>query len=190
MLALINVACKVALLGVLAFGAIRSDLPQFAGKAMDARLFTFGLSAVILPAAWLILRPKRPYPHAIDICIVAPFLLDTAGNALDLYDSVVWFDDLMHYLTWIPWVTAFGLLIVNYAPPIPPWAVFGVVIGFGASTHILWEIGEFYTFIKDGAEEATAYRDTLGDLFLSLCGSVTGALIVSRVAASRSRSAA
>ena len=56
----------------------------------------------------------------------------------------------MHYLTWIPWVTAFGLLIVNYAPPIPLWAVFGVVLGFGASTHILWEIAEFYTFIKDG----------------------------------------
>ena len=54
---------------------------------MDARLFTFGLSAVILPVVWLVLRPKRPYPHAIDICIVAPFLLDTAGNALDLYDA-------------------------------------------------------------------------------------------------------
>ena len=63
---------------------------------------------------------------------MAPFLLDTAGNALDLYDAIVWFDDAMHYLTWIPWVTAFGLLIVNYAPPIPPWAVFGVVLGFGA----------------------------------------------------------
>ena len=188
MLAVVNLSCKAALIALLAYGAVRSDLPQFAGKAMDARLFTFGLSAVVLPVVWLILRPARPYPHAIDICIVAPFLLDTAGNTLDLYDQIGWWDDAMHYLTWIPWVTAFGLLIVNYAPPIPPWAVFGVVLGFGASTHILWELAEFFTFIKDGAEEATAYRDTLGDLFLSLMGSVTGALIVSRVAASRSPS--
>jgi hypothetical protein len=34
-------------------------------------------------------------------------------------------------------------------------------------------------------EEATAYRDTLGDLTLSLCGSLTGALIVTLVASRR-----
>ena len=137
-------------------------------------MFTFGLSAVILPAVWVLLRPKRPYPHAIDICIVMLFLLDTAGNALDLYDAIEWFD-AMHYLTWIP----FGLLIITYVLPIPPWAAFGVGARLRRRHHILWEIAEFYTFIKDGPEEATAYRDTLGDLFLSLCGSVTGALIVS-----------
>ena len=73
----------------------------------------------MLPVVWLIVRPKRPYPHAIDLCIVLPFLMDTAGNALDLYDAIDWFDDLMHFLTWIPWVVAFGLLLVTYAPPVP-----------------------------------------------------------------------
>ena len=133
------------------------------------------------------MRPKRPYPHAIDLCIVLPFLMDTAGNALDLYDAIVWFDDLMHFLTWIPWVVAFGLLLITYAPPVPPWAVFGLVLGFGAVTHILWELAEYVTFIRGGPEEDTAYTDTLGDLTLSLSGSVVGALIVSAVAASRSR---
>ena len=49
-LAAVNIAAKAALIGLLVFGALRPDLPQFEGKAMDARLFTFGLSAVILPA--------------------------------------------------------------------------------------------------------------------------------------------
>ncbi len=189
-LAAVNIAAKVALIGLLVFGALRPDLPQFEGKAMEARLFTFGLSAIILPAVWLIVRPKRPYPHAIDLCIVLPFLIDTAANALDLYDSIVWWDDLMHFLTWIPWVVAFGLLLITYAPPVPLWAVFGLVLGFGAVTHILWELAEYVTFIRGGPEEDTAYTDTLGDLTLSLSGSVVGALIVSAVAASRSRAEA
>ena len=151
-LAALNLAAKAALIGLLVYGALRPDLPQFEGKAMSARLFTFGLSAVILPAVWLIVRPKRQ--------------------------------------AWIPWVVAFGLLLITYAPPIPPWAVFGLVLGFGAVTHILWELAEHVTFIRGGPEEDTAYTDTLGDLTLSLSGSVVGALIVSAVAASRSRAAA
>ena len=183
----INLAAKAALIGLLLYAVARPELPQFAGKAMEARLFTFGSSTIVLPVVWLILRPKRPYPHGIDLCIVLPFLMDTFGNTLDLYNSVAWFDDVMHFLTWIPWVVAFGLLLLTYAPPIPPWAVFGCVVGFGASTHILWEFGEFFTFIRGGAEEDTAYRDTLGDLAMSLTGSFTGALICALIAASRMR---
>ena len=174
-----NLAAKAALIGLLLFAVVRPDLPQFEGKAMDTRLFTFGLSAVVLPVVWLIVRPNRPYPHGIDLCIVLPFLMDTLGNTLDLYNAVVWFDDLMHMLTWIPWVVAFGLVLVNYAPPVPRWALFGLVLGFGAVTHILWELAEYLTFIRGGPEEATAYTDTLGDLTMSLTGSLIGALIVS-----------
>ena len=51
-------------------------------------------------------------------------------------------------------------------------------------------LAEYVTFIRGGPEEDTAYTDTLGDLTLSLSGSVVGALIVSAVAVSRSRAAA
>jgi hypothetical protein len=179
----VNLGAKAALIGLLVFAVARPDLPQFEGKAMEARLFTYGASAVVLPLVWLVLRPRRPYPHAIDLCIVAPFLMDTLGNTLDLYNAVVWFDDLMHFLTWIPWVVAFGLLLVTYAPPVPRWAVFGLVLGFGAVTHILWELAEYFTFIRGGPEEATAYTDTLGDLTLSLTGSLAGALLVTLLGA-------
>jgi hypothetical protein len=49
-------------------------------------------------------------------------------------------------------------------------------------THILWEIAEYTAFIKGNPSElATAYKDTIGDLGLSLTGSVTGAVLVSTV---------
>ena len=70
MLAVVNLAAKAALIGLLLYAVARPELPQFEGKAMEARLFTYGASAVVLPLVWLVLRPRRPYPHAIDLCIV------------------------------------------------------------------------------------------------------------------------
>ena len=32
--------------------------------------------------------------------IWSPFLLDVTGNTLDLFDAVVWWDDLMHFVSW------------------------------------------------------------------------------------------
>ena len=58
----------------------------------------------------------------------------------------------------------------------------GLVVGFGAVTHIAWELGEYLTFVQDHPTEATsAYRDTIGDLALSLVGSIVGALAVSAI---------
>jgi hypothetical protein len=185
----INLTAKAALIGLLLYAVARPELPQFADKAMEARLFTFGASAVVLPLVWLIARPSRPYPHGIDLCIVLPFLMDTLGNALDLYDDPAWFDDVMHFATWVPWVVAFGLLLITYAPPIPRWALFGCVLAFGAVTHIVWELLEYVTFIRGGPEEATAYRDTLGDLTMSLAGSLTGALLCVAITSRRPRPA-
>ncbi len=51
-------------------------------------------------------------------------------------------------------------------------------IGFGATTAILWELMEYFTFIRNSPELATAYTDTLGDLGLGLAGSVTASALI------------
>ncbi len=61
MLRWVNLAAKAALIGLLLYAVARPELPQFAGKAMDARLFTYGASAVVLPLVWLV-APARPGP--------------------------------------------------------------------------------------------------------------------------------
>jgi len=175
----LNLGAKALLIGLLLYAVARPELPQFQGKAMESRLILFGAPTLIVPGLWLALgrrRSGRAYPHATDLCVVLPFLMDTAGNTANLYDRVPWFDDVMHFATWVPWVVGFGLLL-HYAPPVPRWARFGLVLGFGAVTHIVWELGEYVTFIKDSPEIATAYTDTLGDLGMSLSGSLAGALI-------------
>ena len=107
----------------------------------------------------------------------APFLVDTAGNAANLYDSIVWWDDVMHFVTWVPWVVGFGLAL-RYVDGLARWTVFGLTVGFGAVTHIAWELMEYVAFIRTNPDELEgAYRDTMGDLTLSLVGSITGAAL-------------
>jgi hypothetical protein len=57
-----------------------------------------------------------------------------------------------------------------------PVALAGFVLAFGASLAILWELGEYLTFIRTNEDEfATAYTDTLGDLTFDLVGALLAA---------------
>jgi hypothetical protein len=42
----------------------------------------------------------------------------------------------------------------------------------------LWEFAEYFTFVRNSPELATAYTDTLGDLALGLTGSIIAAVLV------------
>jgi hypothetical protein len=176
----INIAAKVALVLLLAHAAAFPDLSQYQGKGTGWRILLYPLSAVLVPLVWKLLGERRRawrYPHLIDLCVIAPFLIDTAGNTANLYDSVVWWDDVMHFVTWVPWVVGFGLTL-RYIGGLARWTVFGLTVGFGAVTHIVWELMEYVAFIRTNPDELeNAYRDTMGDLTLSLAGSITGATL-------------
>jgi hypothetical protein len=171
----LNIGLKGLFVGLLAFGAF-SGLDQFEGKAFGWRLILYPIAALIVPVAWRCFGSPQPYPYGADMLLVAPFLIDVAGNALDLYDSISWWDDLNHLVNWAILVAAFGQLLLRL--PVAPWAMFGLAVGFGAVTAILWELAEYFTFIRSNPDEyRTAYTDTLGDLTLGLTGSVCAALL-------------
>jgi len=174
---LLDVAVKIALVGLLVIAAARSDLPQFAGKAMTGRAIGYPLAALIVPAVWWFLSRRRRvrYPYALDILIVLPFLIDTAGNAANLYDTVDWWDDANHFVNWAILVSGFGQLLVRL--PLGRLNAFALAVGFGAVTAILWEFLEYVTFIRHSKELRTAYTDTLSDLALGLGGSVLAATL-------------
>lgn len=182
-LLLIDLALKVALILALLHAVAFPDLPQYDGKGIGSRLILYPISTYLVPIVWWLVRRKRPtpYPYLIDICVVLPFLIDTLGNTANLYNTVGWWDDAMHFVTWVPWVVAFGLFIRNRAH-LRRFDVGAMTAGFGAITHILWEIAEYYAFIKSNPNEYnSAYTDTLGDLALSLSGSLFGGLLVATV---------
>jgi hypothetical protein len=98
-----------------------------------------------------------------------------SGNALNLYDTISWWDEVNHFFNWGVLTAGFGQLLVRL--PLERWVAFGLAVGFGAVTAILWELGEYVAFIRNSPELRTAYTDTLGDLGLGLSGSVVAAAL-------------
>lgn len=172
----LDIAVKVALVALLVHAVANPDLPQYAGKAMLGRALTFPLAAVVVPLGWLLVGRPRPYHVVIDLLITLPFLIDVAGNALDLYDSVEWWDDLNHFLNWGLVTAAVALLLRR--TDLSWQARLGLSIGFAATAAIAWEVAEYVTFIAASDELVTAYTDTLGDLVLGLLGGTVGAVLV------------
>jgi hypothetical protein len=169
---------KAALVGLLLFAVARPDLHQFAGKAMVARAIAYPVSALIVPVGWWIARRRGlggRYPYVLDILVVLPFLVDTAGNAANLYDTIGWWDDLSHLVNWGIVVAAFGQVLIRL--PLSRLVTASLAVGCGAVTAILWEFLEYATFLCHSRERTTAYTDTLGDLALGLTGSVVAAVL-------------
>ena len=175
----IDVALKVALIGQLAVAVAWPDLPQFEGKAFAGRAIAYPVAVLLVPAVWWLLRRRRPiqFPYALDILWTLPFLIDVSGNTADLYDTISWWDDANHFVNWGILVAAFGQLLIRL--PVGRLEAAALAIGFGAVTALLWEFGEYLTFIRFNEEEfRTAYTDTLGDLALGLGGSVVAAVLI------------
>ncbi len=155
-------------------------IERFADKAFGARLVAYPLLMLVVPLAWWVVRRRRGSttspPYGAFSLVMLPFLVDVTGNSLDLYDSVVWWDDLNHFVNWLLLLTGIGLLVAGNVRP--PWAVVAVVTGLGAVLAVAWELGEWLTFIRQGTELATAYEDTLGDLALGTLGALVAGFVV------------
>jgi hypothetical protein len=173
----VSIALKVALFGLLLVAVAFPDAARFEGKAMTARAIVYPLAVMVVPAVWWFVSRRRPvpYPYALDILWTLPFVVDTASNALDLYDTIDWWDDATHFVNWIILVLAFGQLLLRL--PVGRLTTAGLCVGFGAVIAILWELAEYVTFIRDEPELESDYTDTLGDLALGLSGSIVAAAL-------------
>ena len=177
----------------LAVAAALPDLPQFAGKGFGARLALYPVMMLLVPAAWWLrerLRPGRRVdagppavrsdpPWAGFAVLMTPFLVDVTGNSLGLYDRVVWWDDANHLVNWFLLCLGLGLVLLPGVAA-PRWVLAGLVTGGGALLAIVWELGEWFTFIRFGTELATAYEDTLGDETLGSLGAGIAAAVLLR----------
>lgn len=171
----------VATVAQLAVATFAAGLAQFEGKAFGARLIAYPLMMLAVPACYLAHRrltgSKAPLPWSGFALIMTPFLIDVTGNTLNLYDSVAWWDDLNHFVNWLLLAAGIGVLL-SRSKASPPWTLGWLVAGIGAILAIGWEVGEWYAFIRNGTELATAYQDTLGDEFLGTMGAAVAGVWV------------
>jgi hypothetical protein len=179
-LVVVDVAIKVATIGLLAWAVLNPDLPQFSGKAFTARAVVYPIALVVLPIGWWLFgRSRMAFPVVADILLGLPFMIDVAGNALDLYDTIDWWDDANHVLNWGFHTAAIALLL--RVGPWGYWTRVALAFCWAVTTAVLWELAEFLTFVPGSPEAANAYADTLLDLALGMLGGLVAALLVSRV---------
>ena len=175
----VNLAIKVALVASFAV-AIGLSPDTVEGKAMGFRAPLFLAPVVIVP---IIARLRRwdPYPHTADALLAAPFLLDTLGNLLGVYDDFPQTDDVLHTINWVLLVGAFHAFRFRNVDDRRDAVILGY--GFGAITIVWWEIME-WAVSEDGfggaGGLALTYEDTIGDLFLSSTGGLIGSIIAVR----------
>ena len=172
----LDVGAKAGLVMLLVAALVRPDLGHMEDKGAGLRAIGYPLVAFALPAFWALKRVPTPFPWGADLLVTLTCFTDVLGNRLDLYDTVVWFDDLMHFMN-TGLLTAAVLLLT-----LPAGASLGALVerslAFGASAALFWEIAEFYAFLSISPERVTAYADTLGDLALGTLGALVAALVV------------
>jgi uncharacterized membrane protein YjdF len=179
----VSVLVLAATVVQLAVATFVDGLPQFEGKGFAARLVTYPLLMLLVPAVWARARHRRgsaaPLPWDGFALIMAPFLIDVTGNTLDLYDRLGWWDDANHFVNWFLLSAGIGVLLLR-AEIRPAWVLGLLVTGIGAILAIGWELAEWYAFIRHGTELGTAYEDTLGDEALGTLGATLAGVLVGR----------
>jgi hypothetical protein len=185
-----DLAAKVLLVGLLVSAVLWPDLSGIKGKASTARLVVYPVGALVVPLWWLAYGRRRAqrgltasgvsYPWVADLLITLPWLLDLTGNRLNLFDTISWWDDLMHFVNWAL-LTAGAMWAWSPARPVSRGLVVVCALGFGAPAAVLWELGEYAAFVRHSSELATAYTDTLGDLALGSLGALLAGLVVGQL---------
>ncbi|GAA4234804.1 hypothetical protein GCM10022254_40550 [Actinomadura meridiana] len=176
---------KASLAALLALAVAFPEWDRFADKAMGARAVAYPAAALLVTLVWALRGRGKPFPWDIDLLVTAPFLIDVAGNAADLYDTVGWFDDACHFGNWALLCAAAGIALRRWGG-LNSWTLALCCAGIGAVAAICWEVAEYGLFILDTPEATTAYRDTIGDLVLGLTGAVTAGVVIALTARRRS----
>jgi len=176
---------KTALVILLLFALLLPDLAGTKGKAAGARLVVYPLGMLAVPLWWWAYGRRRMsraghqlgFPWAADLLVTLPWFLDTLGNRLNLFDTVSWFDDAMHFVNWLL-LTAGVLLAWRLRRTVSRGLVLMSGLGFGVTAAVMWELGEYAAFLRGSPELVTAYTDTLGDLSLGTAGALVAATVV------------
>lgn len=172
---LLDLGVKAAVVVLSLYPLLDPNASHFAGKAMGARAVMYPAATLLIPAIWLASGRPSPFPFLADIALGLPFAIDAAGNVFGLF-AISGFDAIPHATGWFFLSIAFGLGI---APLVEQrWEAFGLVIGFGATIDILWELGEFLLMKSGASGLQLTYENTIQDLVLSLLGAAVAALVI------------
>jgi hypothetical protein len=148
-----------------------------------------GKGAVVLGVAGVVAWLVRfaLLPRVYDLCVVLALTLQAWGEALHLYDSISWFDNVVHFA--VPFFGGPTLYIVLARLDIVPdlkdaptrhhyVGIATVAFALGVALGGLWEIVEWGIDNTLGSNLQLGNDDTIGDLIADSLGSLCGAALL------------
>ncbi|WP_435748100.1 hypothetical protein [Nocardioides sp. SYSU DS0663] len=173
----LNVIAKGGLIVLLAIALASPDTAHLRDKAAGLRAVGYPIASFAVPLLWWRYAQDRTgFPWLADLLVTLTCFTDILGNRLDLYDTIAWFDDWMHFMNTGLLAGAFLLLTLDRSAGRS--RAVERALAFGATAAIAWELAEYVAFIAGSTERRFAYADTLGDLALGTTGAVVAAVVV------------
>lgn len=171
--AIANFALRLCILFFTIDAIVNAGDPRFEGKALGPRNvgILLGLS-MLFPILHLVQKRWKRYPYWHDALYLSIFWLDMAGNTLDLYNSVSWWDHIPHFhgpgaLSMVL-MGAFGLAALPAA-------------GLATILHVILECQEYYGDVLLGTHNVNGVADTVNDLAFGIAGMILYTVLASRV---------
>jgi len=172
-----NITAKAGLLILVAFALAFPDLSNLRDKAAGMRAIGYPMLALTVPLVWFLYwRERVSFPWLADLMVTITCFTDILGNQMNLYDTVVWFDDWMHFMNTGLLAGAVILLTMHRSSSFG--AILERALAFGATAAIGWELAEFFAFIRFSPERHNGYADTLGDLTLGMLGAIAATAVI------------
>ena len=175
-----SLSAKAALIALLALALLYPESGNMRDKGAGLRAVGYPLTSFLIPALWWVFwRDRVSFPWLADLLVTLTCFTDVLGNRMNLYDTVVWFDDWMHFLN--TGLLAAVVLLLTLDRSAGRGRCIERALAFGATAAIAWEIAEYFAFISGSTERRFAYADTLGDLGLGTLGALAAAIVVHRM---------
>lgn len=173
----LDVSAKFLLVLLLGLALAYPDLGHMQDKAAGLRAVAYPMLAFTVPVIWyLYWRERASFPWVADLLVTITCFTDTLGNRMNLYDTIVWFDDWMHFMNTGLLAAAVILLTLHRTSTLG--TTVERALAFGVTAAVAWELAEYFAFISKSAERHSAYTDTLGDLALGTLGAVLAAVVI------------
>jgi hypothetical protein len=149
---------------------------------------TKGTFNLLLAFAVLVLARLANLPRVYDLAVIVALTFTQGGEALGLYDSLLWYDRVVHVV--VPMLASqviyLGLARLEVLPDPRQRTLarhdvgmFVVTFALGLAVGGLWEIFEWSSDGVFGSELSEGNVDTVGDLIADAAGSLAaGALMV------------
>jgi hypothetical protein len=172
-----DIAAKAGLFLLLGLALFVPGVGNLDGKGLVPRAVGYPIAAFAVPLIWHTWwRQRASFPWVADFLVTFACFSDIFGNFVNLYDSLDSFDNVVHFVNTGLLTAAVILLTMHRSSALG--AVVERALAFGVSAALVWEIAEYFAFLRWSPERLGAYADTLSDMSLGALGSLVAAFSV------------